>query len=384
VDEHRGPGAGPDPVGRQPPGSANAAGRDGPIKDDAMMTCAPDPSIQRMTVGDFAFPLGVYPVEPLVPAPGFRVDFEPADGADPDEAAPEGAEEWEEWPDRYVYDIVVSAARLPALVRSLLAIMPGRVYPILDVLGQDAYREVDPYIAYQPVGIERLADGIRRYGAFLFEDGLCGFGAISEEPFYYVFVDEHKIVTVRAEAALKDRVERVLAAFDLAPADEPAGVDAVAHEHRGVLTAPDDTPQLLVSEEVVERLMDAWRLTLNIDPESNVDDQGRELGPTLWRCLVRSMEDSGSVDPLIGGRSAVYWEALIVARGWREAEDLCLDAVETKDPATGPEGWPDLMLLSAERMTAAQFEELTEGKVRTPSLTRSHSGRIISLRRLEQ
>ncbi len=365
-----------------------------------MITCTPDPSIRRIVIGDFTFPLGVYPVESLAPAPGYRVDFEPADGSDPEEveggggaggggalggAGGEGPDDWEEWPDRYVYDIVVSASRLAPLLRSLLAIMPGRVYPILDVLGQDAFREVDPYIAYHPVGIERLIDGMRRFRAFLFEDGLCGFGAISEEPFYYVFVDEHKIVTVRAEAGLKDRVERALAAFDLAPIEEPAGVDAVAHEHRGVLVAPEDNAQLLVAEEVVERIIDAWRLTLNIDVETNLDDLGRELGPTLWRCLVRSVADPGVIDPLIGPGKATYWEALLVARNWREAEDLSLDAVDSGDPAPADgDGWPELTLLSGDRMTPAQFEELTEGKLKTPALTKAAASRIISLRRLEQ
>src|SRR5690606_8912597 len=132
-----------------------------------------------------------------------------------------------------------------------------------------------------------------------------------EEPFYYVFVDEHKIVTVRAEASLKERVERALASFDLAPVEEPAGVDAVAHEHRGVLAAPEDNAQLLTAEEVVERLIDAWRLTLNIDIDSNVDDDNRPLGMTLWRCLVRSVADSAAVDPLVGSKRAVYWEALL-------------------------------------------------------------------------
>lgn len=371
-----------------------------------MITCSPDPSIQRVTIGDFSFPLGVYPVEALTPAPGYRVDFEPADGTDPEDAAGElddadssfrfvgdlaegdgeggVGEEWEEWPDRYVFDIVISAGRLPALLRSLLSLMPGRVYPILDVLGQDGYREVDPYIAYNPVGIERLMDGMRRFGSFLFEDGLCGFGAISEEPFYYVFVDEHKIVTVRAEAALKERVERALAAFDLAPLEEPAGVDAVAHEHRGVLTAPESNAQLLLSEEVVERLIDAWRLTLNIDIDSNVDDDGRPLGMTIWRCLVRSVPEAGSSDPLIGPQGATYWEALLTARNWRDAEELALSTVEATDPPQAREHWPELAVITADRMTPAQFEELTEGKLKIPSLSKSASGRIILVRRLEQ
>ncbi|MFG0284340.1 MAG: hypothetical protein ACF8R7_07945 [Phycisphaerales bacterium JB039] len=344
-----------------------------------MITCAPDNSIARVRIGDFEFPLGVYPIEPLQPAPGYRVDFEPADAP---EAEDDSGEEWEEWPDRYVYDIVISAGRVQSLVRALLTLMPGRIYPILDVLGQDAYREVDPYIAYHPVGLERLMDGVRRFGAFLFEDGLCGFGAISEEPFYYVFVDEHKIVTVRAEASLKDRVERTLAAFDLGPLEEPIGVDSAAHEHRGVLTAPESNPQLLTSEEVAERLIDAWRLTLNIDPDTNVDDQGRELGPTFWRCLVRSTPDTGA-DPLIGPRGGVYWELLLVARNWREAEELSFDAIDSRDPAPSADGWPELVMLGADRVTAQQLEELTEGKLKAPSLPRA-GRRIISVRRLEQ
>ena len=110
---------------------------------------------------------------------------------------------------------------------------------------------------------------------------------MSEEPFLYVFVDEHKCVTVRVEADLKERVEKVLAAFDLEQLDELVSADSVTHEHRSVLEVADERPDLLTSDEIVEVLRDDWRLALNIDPESNIDEEGKELGITGWRCIVR-------------------------------------------------------------------------------------------------
>lgn len=330
-----------------------------------MHRCLLNPALERVRVNGFAFPLGVYPVEPIAPASGYTADFEPADGD----------EEWEEWPDRYVYEILVSAERLKPLCSALLSLLPGRVYPILDVLGNDAFREIDPYIAYELVGVESLYDGVRWYEPFLFEDGLCGFGAMSEEPFMYFFLDEHKVLTVRVETAQKERVDRLLAAFELAnlggSADNGAGgrarrpdggpqievmaADAVSHEHRSVLLTPEDRPELPGPEEVAEALVDLWGMTLNIDVERNLDDDGRELGVTGWRCLVRvdpplpagaegdhaagGEEGSGEQGATPGeqdrpppekdtGPRVRYAEVLLAAGCWREAEDLAVRAVE--------------------------------------------------------
>lgn len=319
-----------------------------------------NPALERVRVNGFAFPLGVYPVEPVAPTSGFTVDFEPADGD----------EEWEEWPDRYVYEVLVSAERLRPLCSALLSLLPGRIYPILDVLGNDAFREIDPYIAYELVGIESLYDGLRWYEPFLFEDGLCGFGAMSEEPFFYFFVDEHKVLTIRVEAEQKERVDRLLAAFDLEnlggtdssgarprrpdgqPMVEVMAADAVSHEHRSVLLTPDDRPELPGPEEVTEALVDLWGMTLNIDVERNQDDDGRELGTTGWRCLVRIEPDAPTPNqaqhpaqervqnPADGagapppphaehGLRTRYAEVLLAASCWREAEDLAISASET-------------------------------------------------------
>lgn len=214
---------------------------------------------------------------------------------------------------------MISAERLPTLCRSLFMLLPGRVFPILDVLGQDAYREIDPYIAYDLVGLDSFFDGVREFGEFLYEDGMCGFGVMSEDPFLYVFIDEHKVVTVRAQPELKDRVERVLHAFDLEMTESAAGADAAAHEHRSVLIAPPDRPELWTPEQVVEELQDRWRMLLNVDPDTNTDDAGHDLGVTIWRALVRCEYENGPVR---------YAEAVFDAENLRQAERVAFTAIE--------------------------------------------------------
>ena len=272
-----------------------------------------DTTLTRVEKGGFGCPLGAYPTDVSVfaPAPGYRADFEPADQDD-------DAEGWEEWPDRYVYDVVIGHARVKSLARVLFSLMPGRLYPILDVYGHDAYREIDPYIAYEPVGFERFVDGVSGCRDWLYEDGFVGFGAMSLDPFMHVYLDEHKIFTIRAESSMRERVERALAAFDLALVPEPMGVDSVEHEHRDVLRQPagegDEAP---ARDDLIQGLREHWRLTLNIDPDSNIDDEGNDLGATGWRCVVRRRTDGAGAEEI---------EALLVADCLSDAERLALSA----------------------------------------------------------
>ncbi len=327
-----------------------------------MSRCSVDNSIQRVTVDGFDFPLGVYPVEEMQPKEGFTLNFESADGGDDPEDEGEG--EWEEWPDRYVWDINIRSARLEGLIRQLFAMLPGRVFPILDVLGNDAHREIDPYVAYELVGQERFLEGVRRFRGYLLEDGLVGFGAMSDDPFIYVFIDEHKIVTVRAEVQLKDRIDKVLAAFDLEGVPTIAGADAAAHEHRGVLEAPENRPDLLTADEIVEELRDLWGLALNIDGEGNVDDEGAELGITPWRLVLRSVSDDGQFR---------YAEAILTADSLHAAQELGADALASLlddadstdfDPESDDEG-PQLDVMSADRLTTERLAEALRNAAQT-------------------
>lgn len=324
-----------------------------------METCQADPTIQRVEIEGFKFPLGAYPVEPMKPKPGYTLQFEPADGGSDDA-------DWEEWPDRYVFDVVIAADRVEPLCRMLFSLLPGRVYPILDVLGNDAYREIDPYIAYDLIASERFIDNIRRFRDFLFEDGLVGFGAMGEEPFFYVFVDEHKIITIRAQTDLKEKVERILQAFDLEVCEEPAGADAAAHEHRSVLLMPDDRPDLLGPDEIVERLRDQWQLLLNVDPDSNVDDEGRALGETYWRCIARCERDT---------QPPRYAEVMLKAENLRQAEETTFDAIE--GISKPEEAWEDVIIVASIRVKPDQLPKPKGGSKKTAET------KILSARFLE-
>ena len=301
--------------------------------------CAIDESIERRSAGGFDFPLGVYPVEPCEPKTGYAVAFESADGDDS-----EG--EWEEWPDRYVYDVVLPARRVMPFWHQVSALLPGRVFPILDFIGHDAFREIDPYIAYEHVGIERLFTGVRRFAPFLFEDGMVGFGALSDDPFFYVFLDEHKVFTIRTAAEHREGVERLLEAFEIPEVPEPAAADAAAHEHRGVLWTPEDRADLLAAEEIVERLREDWRLVLNVNPDDNVDDDGKALGVCGWRCLVRGAQE-GEAHPK-------YAEVYLSAGSLSEAESMAREAGEALFDHADDE-WFELAVVGADRLLTAQF-----------------------------
>ncbi len=306
-----------------------------------MPQCMIDPSIERKTIAGFKFPLGVYPVEPMTPGIGYTSEFEPED-------ATEEVGDWETWPDQYVFDIVVPADRVESLWQQLFAMMPGRVFPIIDYIGHDAYREIDPFMAYEPIGKEKVTNAIRQYTPFFFEDGMVGFGAVSESPFFYVFVDEHKIVTVRVEPEFRQRVERLLEAFEIPPREDPAGADAAAHEHRSILVTSEDRPDLLNGDEILERMRDAWRLVLNVDPDSNVDDEGEELGITPWLCLARFCTDQSPHDE--------YAQIVLTAENLRRAEELTQEyVIQTANPGGD---WFDVAVISANRMTKKQTEVL--------------------------
>ncbi len=316
-----------------------------------------DTALTRTETEGFAFPLGVYPVEPLAPAPGFVQQFEPADGAEPFLTGPE-ADDWEEWPDRFMFDVLAPAPRLPSLIRTFLPLLPSRVYPILDVLGNDDYREIDPYIAYDLVGLDRLVEGVRDFGPWLFEDGLVGFGAMSMDPFVYFFLDEHKILTIRVELELKETVERLLGAYDLKAVEEIRGPDAVSHEHRTVLLEPpDDRPELFTVPEIIDRLRSDWALQFNVAGDTNLDDEGNELGITGWQCVLRCLPDERGPE--------IYAEVLLTAPSLDQAEQMAVDAIAAQLPSG--DGWLEVDPVVCDRATPERFAAMIEGDP-TPAL----------------
>src|SRR5207253_8978612 len=74
-------------------------------------------------------------------------------------------------------------------------------------------------------------------------------------------------------------------------------------EHRTVLETADDRADLLNADEIVEVLRDEWRLVLNIDPETNLDEDAKDLGITGWRCILRC-DPPAVVAPMPGSDEA--------------------------------------------------------------------------------
>ncbi len=314
-----------------------------------------DSTLKRTTIEGLSFPLGVYPVEPVVPIAGYFSQFEAADGAEPFlTGGDEGFEDWEAWPDRYMFDVLLNAQRLPAFLRALLTLLPPRVYPILDVLGHDAYREIDPYVSYDPVGLDKIIEAQRLYGEWLLEDGLVGFGAMSIEPFVYVFIDEHKIATIRVELELREKVERLLTAFEIPSVGEIIGADSAAHEHRSVLFCPPDRPDLYTPEEIVERLRREWLLQLNVPGDTNLDDEGNPLGVTPWRCVVRCLPADSTTEK--------YAEVFLRADSLDRAEQLATDAAIASPPEgtakaedDQEDGWLEIDPVQCDRVRDEDF-----------------------------
>ncbi len=132
--------------------------------------------------------------------------------------------------------------------------------------------------------------------------------------------------------------------------EDPAGADAAAHEHRNVLWTPDDRPDLLSAEEIIEDLRDAWQLDLNIDPTRNVDDTGQDLGLTPWRCVVRDE----------AGKRTRYAEVLLKADCLLHAEELAYDAtigLMASAKRRRSEAGMEPEVIAADRLTPGQLEE---------------------------
>lgn len=286
-----------------------------PRRRSTRTICANDPKLTRLVAKNgFQFPLGAIPAENLEPREGYHVEFESSQ---------------QDWPDCYMFDIVVSAEKIEPLLRDLLTLAPTKLIPILDVRGDDAYREMDPYIGAQEIDRSDLLAMLSAARPFLLEDGHCGFGALSEDPLFYIYVDDHKIITVRVSLQEAGEVEDVLQRRGVEADVEPVGVDAVAHDHLDTLWTDDNRTDLLDFYGMLDTLRFEWALELNVDPDLNVDDDGRRLGTTAWRVLLL-------LEPMPGqprwrgaerdkaGPTGRYAEVLLAADSLNQVDELVM------------------------------------------------------------
>ena len=264
--------------------------------------------LRRAVIDGFALPLGLVPGDVAAPTQGYTVEYAPGEEDDPDS---------------YAFHIVVSHERLTPILDRVFARLPRRVFPIVEIGSRDAYRSVDVYMAQEPIAREQFMRGWRRYGSILVEDGSIGVGANSEEPFLEVFLDQWKGLWMHVPLAARSRLEAMLESFGLREVpetwpemDEQRSLRAL--RLRNVLTLKDEfSPDL---DELLLQLRYDWDLGLNVDPETNIDEGGRELGPTLWHAtvVVESVDD-----PDTGAYASIWATAASLA----EMEELIHDAL---------------------------------------------------------
>ncbi|MGI9014397.1 MAG: hypothetical protein ACR2GY_09125 [Phycisphaerales bacterium] len=244
--------------------------------------------IQRVSLGRFALPLGIVPVDLREPVQGYTVTYNPGEN---------------EEPDTYAFHIVVSHERLQPLLRDAFGLLPEEISPIIEVDSYDAYRTVDVYIGREDEPIERetFLAAWSQYEPLLLEDGAIGVGANSDEPFVEIFIDQWKALSIHVPLEMRPAVDELLARHLLSevPATWPPADSKLRYEAtiRPVLEADSEGP--LTVDDVLVELRNLWSMELNIDPETNVDEGGRELGLTLWHAAIivsTSRSDEGEDD----------------------------------------------------------------------------------------
>ena len=238
--------------------------------------------IQRVVLDGFALPLGLDPGWSQPPTEGYTVAYNVGE---------------DDEPDTYAFHAVVSHDKLQALVDKAFALLPDEVYAILEVGSRDAYRAIDVFLGREAVTRDEFLAGWKAFESFLLEDGAIAAGANAEEPFLEVFLDQWKGLGIHAPVDLRDDIEQMLHAFGLR---EVSQTWPVTFDDNGYPEIPPDQettgtvrPVLLIEDEyspdVDELLLELrhqWQLELNLDPNTNTDEAGRELGWTLWHAVV--------------------------------------------------------------------------------------------------
>jgi len=275
-----------------------------PMRDFRLRT-----DLERVTVDGYGFPLGVERLDAPPPLQGYLVDF----------VASEGEE-----PDTFAFQVAISHEGLRGLMHDLFEMLPGDVMPAVEIGSVDAYRSIDIYLAGEPIFID---DFIRTWDEFepiLLEEVSLGVGATSEEPYFEVFLDAWKTISIHCQTDLREDVEAKLEKHGLKQVSR-IWLDDVFDEidppyrMREILVMEDEhSPDL---DELLLQLRAVWGLQLDVDPSSNVDDGGRELGFTLWHAIAMAEP----AEPRAGGAYISVW---VTARSLDEAEGLIEASVE--------------------------------------------------------
>jgi hypothetical protein len=282
--------------------------------------------LKRAVIDGFALPLGITPGPIKVPTPGYTVGYTSGRNDDPD---------------TYSFYVAVSHEHVSSIARRAMELLPETVYGIVEISSRDAYRPIDVYIGEQEVPLRRFLTTWRQYEPILLEDASIAAGANSESPFVELFVDQWKGLSIIVPLSMRDDVESILDSFALEEVAQtwPIGADNPALEQsqiRPVLAgAAAGAPDI---DDVLMVLRRDWELELNVDPDTNVDEGGRELGMTLWHAVVgvegEAPETGDSADLSIWATAGSLKELEVLINGvlnvgepWRNAEVYSTDRI---------------------------------------------------------
>jgi len=315
-----------------------------------------NPGLQRQRVGEFELPLGIEAEGLPTPEEGYLVGFREGE---------------EEDPDTYVFEATVSHPRLRPLVREALDLLPGEVRGILEVESLDAYRTIDVHLGVEPIDRDDFLADYAEFEEIVLEDPSIGLGANADEPFVEVFLDAWKTVVIEVPVELKSTVEAMLARHGLAEVaetwpEDPDGSLYGSVRVRPVLEVDDEQDPNI--DELVLQLRERWMLELDGDPARNVDEQGVELGMTLWHAIVMV----APVDPETGG--GAYIDLWATAGSLMEMEQLIDETLDSQGD------WLFDGIYSMERVA---FDERPDALGDLPMRRRERGVHLVSIDRWE-
>ena len=273
--------------------------------------------LERAVIDGFALPLGIQPINLPSPTQGYTLEFHEGEEGEPD---------------TFSFHIVSSHDRMVGLVREALGLLPEQVTPIMEVGSRDAYRSVDVFMGREPIAFESFLEIWEGFEPVIMEAASIGVGANSEEPFVEVFLDSWKGLLIHVAVDNKETVERMLRRHSLREVEEtwPDSLDEVLSppSHvRDVLAIEDDqSPDL---DEILLQVRECWGLELDVDPDTNVDEAGRELGSTLWHSIAVCLDlNSDDTNEHPSGGYITFW---LTAKNTAEVDRLARERLQIEN-----------------------------------------------------
>ena len=290
-----------------------------------------DPTLKRLAINGFAFPLGWNPSDGQRPFEGYTIAR-----LDPDL----------DLPDTHQFQIAVSHERLKALLARLMEFLPDPVYPILEIISTDAYRQLDTLMSPEPMTKQEFLATWNEFEPLLLDDCALAAGAMSESPYVEIFVEANKFIIMNIASEGSATLEAELQAQGLHEVPSHwIDDDDCMDEFRSVLLERDD---LMTLDEVIVYLQRQWKLELNVDPEGNPDESGRDLGVTLWHVVVLAVRrdqpppaDGAWIDVWLSAASLGQVEEL-VADVFDQIKEWDIDTMVSQDRVAFDDRPPEL------------------------------------------